>query len=238
MKKMLSVTNDAYLAARTSVVLVVVLALGLGFWTATTPIAQAQEMSATEMIESKLPHGKTMLTCSKAEFLAGVCAAVKKWPNAAPQIVRGANAKREWARDIVATALRCLPPDHKGHVCDGVAAIVNAAVSAAPDDASGIIEMVIRQYPECKGAIGHGEGHPGYGDGGRFTQPPPNVNPPPGSIGGGASQVAQCTICHVPPGNPNNPQTLTIGCPAADAHLRNHPLDYAGQCQVTPPQNR
>ena len=46
MKKMLTVTNDAYLAARTSVVLVVALALGFGFWTAMTPVAKAQPMSA------------------------------------------------------------------------------------------------------------------------------------------------------------------------------------------------
>ena len=179
MKKMLSVTNDAYTAARTSVVLILALALGLGFWTAMTPVAQAQEMSGTEMIESRLPQGKTMLTCSKSEFLDAVCKAVKKWPNAAPQIVRAAiNAKRQWARDIVATALRCLPGEVN---CDAIVAIVNAAISAAPDESAAIIEMVIRLYPECKGAIG---GKPPHDDG-RFTQPPPNVNPPPGSIGGG-----------------------------------------------------
>lgn len=49
----------------------------------------------------------------------------------------------------------------------------------------------------------------------------------------------KCTICHVPPGNPNNPQTLTIGCSAVDAHMRNHPGDCLGPCpcQVTGTQN-
>src|SRR5262249_53663336 len=49
----------------------------------------------------------------------------------------------------------------------------------------------------------------------------------------------KCTICHVPPGKPNNPQTLTIGCAAAQAHLRNHPGDCMGPCpcQPTPKTN-
>jgi hypothetical protein len=38
------------------------------------------------------------------------------------------------------------------------------------------------------------------------------------------------TICHVPPGNPNNPQTLTLSSSGAAAHLRNHPDDTMGAC--------
>jgi hypothetical protein len=38
------------------------------------------------------------------------------------------------------------------------------------------------------------------------------------------------TICHVPPGNPNNPQTLTLSQSGAAAHLRNHPGDSTGAC--------
>ncbi len=37
-------------------------------------------------------------------------------------------------------------------------------------------------------------------------------------------------LCHVPPGNPNNPQTLRISINAVDAHLRNHPGDKLGSC--------
>jgi len=43
-------------------------------------------------------------------------------------------------------------------------------------------------------------------------------------------KAAHCTICHRPPGNPPNEHTLTIGCPGADAHLRNHALDCTGPC--------
>jgi len=54
-----------------------------------------------------------------------------------------------------------------------------------------------------------------------------------------AKAEEKCTICHVPPGNPNHPQTLTIGCSAVQAHLRNHPGDCLGPCpcQPTPKTN-
>jgi len=231
MKKMLTVRNDAYFVARTSVVLVIALALGFGFWTALTPVAKAQQMSATEMIESKLPHGKTMLTATKPELLSAVCSAAKKWPDAAPQIVRAAiNAQKQSARDIVQTATRCFPGNFKGQACDGIAAIVDAAVVADPEDASGITEMVIRLYPDCRGAIGHGRE---IGEG-NFINPPINVNPPPGSIGGGAGEVARCVVCH----NDNNPHEITIPCSQVPDFLRHHPGDYAGPCVVTPNQNR
>jgi hypothetical protein len=55
----------------------------------------------------------------------------------------------------------------------------------------------------------------------------------------GASDHDKCTICHLPPGNPANAQTLTIGCSAVQAHLRNHPGDCLGPCpcQPTPKTN-
>ena len=55
----------------------------------------------------------------------------------------------------------------------------------------------------------------------------------------GANDPQKCTICHLPPGNPSNAQTLTIGCSAVQAHMRNHPGDCMGPCpcQVTQSQN-
>ena len=44
------------------------------------------------------------------------------------------------------------------------------------------------------------------------------------------------TICHRPPGNPSNGQTLTLPRPAADAHLRNHVSDSRGPCPPPPPK--
>jgi len=45
-----------------------------------------------------------------------------------------------------------------------------------------------------------------------------------------AAQEEQVTICHVPPGNPDNPQTITIGASAVPHHLANHEGDFIGAC--------
>ncbi len=39
------------------------------------------------------------------------------------------------------------------------------------------------------------------------------------------------TICHCPPGNPNNCHTISVGSKAVAAHLRNHPDDSEGECE-------
>lgn len=39
------------------------------------------------------------------------------------------------------------------------------------------------------------------------------------------------TICHLPPGNPENRLTITIGESAVAAHLANHLGDFVGGCE-------
>ncbi len=39
-------------------------------------------------------------------------------------------------------------------------------------------------------------------------------------------------LCHVPPGNPGNPQTLCIAPSAVPAHIANHPGDCLGPCSL------
>jgi hypothetical protein len=46
-----------------------------------------------------------------------------------------------------------------------------------------------------------------------------------------AGAAPKKTICHVPPGNPGNAHTITVGAPAAAAHLDQHEGDYAGPCK-------
>jgi hypothetical protein len=41
-------------------------------------------------------------------------------------------------------------------------------------------------------------------------------------------------ICHIPPGNPGNPLTLSISVNAVAAHLANHSGDRLGSCSQTP----
>ncbi|ATX82591.1 hypothetical protein Ga0123462_1744 [Mariprofundus ferrinatatus] len=44
-----------------------------------------------------------------------------------------------------------------------------------------------------------------------------------------AKQEDKVTICHLPPGNPSNAQTLSVGASAVAAHLAEHG-DYLGEC--------
>jgi hypothetical protein len=49
--------------------------------------------------------------------------------------------------------------------------------------------------------------------------------------GGKVIPKKEFTICHHPPGNPDNAQTITVGSQhAVDAHLDNHPEDTLGPC--------
>lgn len=44
------------------------------------------------------------------------------------------------------------------------------------------------------------------------------------------ARVEKVTICHFPPGNPGNAQTITVGAPAVAAHVAEHG-DTIGPCQ-------
>ena len=52
-----------------------------------------------------------------------------------------------------------------------------------------------------------------------------------GGHGGGPKPDEKVTICHRPPGNPRNGQTLSLPKSAAYAHLRNHSYDSRGPCK-------
>jgi hypothetical protein len=54
---------------------------------------------------------------------------------------------------------------------------------------------------------------------------------------GGEDKV---TICHVPSGNPDNPQTITMDASAVDAHFAEHPDDSLGPCadEPSPPDDQ
>jgi hypothetical protein len=52
-------------------------------------------------------------------------------------------------------------------------------------------------------------------------------------VGAGVTKV---DVCHIPPGNPENAHTITVGSPAVAAHLAHG--DAIGACQIitTPPE--
>ena len=56
------------------------------------------------------------------------------------------------------------------------------------------------------------------------------TQPSPVRAGGGEEKV---TICHRPPGNPENEHTITVGAPAVPAHLAHG--DDIGECGGPPP---
>jgi hypothetical protein len=72
---------------------------------------------------------------------------------------------------------------------------------------------------------------------------PPDMTPPPDAGCVPPPPIADCdlpdrddengktTICHIPPGNPANAHTLTVGDPAVAAHLSHHG-DYLGPCKA------
>jgi PKD repeat protein len=50
---------------------------------------------------------------------------------------------------------------------------------------------------------------------------------------GGSPSNPKVYLCHVPPGNSNNPQTLNISVNAVPAHLGNHAGDRLGSCAAS-----
>lgn len=221
MKNLFLVSNvDRFFARLTKVALVFLMtcAVGLAF----VPIAQAQNPSPAQMIQSELPQGKTMQTAGKAEFLAAVVAAAQKFPSAAPQIARAAaDAHPEWKKDILRAIFQGLGTDD----CRLLGKVLSAL--ATGPDANELTELALELAPNCAPSFGGGPG----GGGGGFGAPPANLNPPPGSIGGGGGQGNVVAICH-------NGMTIFVSPQGAENHLRVHAGDTLGACVVTPVTNR
>lgn len=210
--------------------LLIGIALAFTFSVATAPIAKAAGMTSPEMIRSQLPQGKTIVTASKTEFLSAVCAAVKKFREAAPAITKAAiNAHLEWRLEILRSVITCLGTDNCNLIASGVA----AAIEVFPDDANGLIELAIQLAPNCHGAIG--QLPPGSGPD-LLTNPPDNLNPPPGTIGGGGGggfnpEDTRVTVC-------DNAVNVIVLASQLAAYLTAHPGASVGTCVVTPVTNQ
>ena len=236
MKKLLMALNGEHYSVatlRTAFVLLIGAALVFTFSMAIAPVAKAADRTPAQMIQAQLPEGKTIANASKTEFLAAVCAAVKKFREATPAIVRAAiNAHSNWSREILRTAITCLGTDN----CNLIASTVGAAAKAMPDDASGLIELGLQLAPNCSDAIGQIPAG-GGGDGtGVFTNPPTNQNPPPGSLGGGGGggfnpEEQRVNVCD------NNVEVLVLATQVSQ-YLATHPGATTGACQPTSVTNR
>lgn len=225
MKNLLTVSNGEPLAARivkTAALILLSLALGTMFWSATTLTTQAQTMTPAQMVQAELPHGVAVASAGKADFLAAVCAAVTKHRNAAPAIAAFAvNLHPEWKKDILRTIFRCLGTDD----CNLLKRVLRALIAGDPN-ASELTDLAIELAPNCASAFGGPAD-----DGGGFGNAPGNLNPPPGSIGGGGGQGNVVAICF-------NGVTSFFSPEGATEFLRTHPGATLGACVVTPVQNR
>jgi FecR protein len=169
------------------------------------------------LIETKLPPNRTVVNAEKEQFLEGLCDAVKKWSFVAPQVAKAAVMKRrELGPEILKTTIQCL-----GNDCGLIAQVVAAVIAADPTRASEYTDLAAKAAPGCVGAGEHGEGE--------FGNPPNNINPPPGSVGGGAGGNL-CIVCH-------NGHEIQIACSEVADFLAHHPGDTQGACQPTPVTN-
>jgi hypothetical protein len=230
MKKLVALCTEKRFSAevlKTALVLFVGIALGSGFWIASTPMAHSEtKLTPIEMIQPKLPSGKTIATASDTELLNAVCGAVKQWPKDAPLIIRTvAGARKSLRGDVLCMTVRCLK-EKRELDCTWVTDVVRDWIKADPDSANQLIELVSDCSPDCRDPL--------QGlliGGGAFANPPSNINPPPGSVGGGAAAGNTCVVCH-------NGANVQIACENMANYLTTHPGDTSGSCQVTSTTNK
>jgi hypothetical protein len=228
MKKLVALCTIKRFSAgvrNTTLALFVGVALGSGFWIASTPMVHGQgKLTPVEMIQAKLPQGKTIATASDAQLLDAVCQAVKQSPKEASLIIRTvAGARKNLQGDILCTTIRCLK-EKRELDCAWVTDVVRDWIKADPDAANQLIELVSDCSPDCRDPL------QGLLTGGAFPNSQSNINPPPGSVGGGASGNT-CTVCH-------NGENVQVGCDNMANYLAGHPGDTAGSCQVTSTTNQ
>ncbi len=226
MKKMLMVSNGEHFAARlikATMVLLIGLALGTAFWAASTPSAQAAGMTAAQMIESQL-HGKTIATASKTDLSAAVCAAIRNNKSSARGIMQAAvSAHPDWRNDLLHSAFSCAGNQD----CKLLGQILHGAIDGAPSAASSLTDLAGSLAPTCASAFG---GAPMETEGVFGNPPGTNLNPPPGTVGGGGGQGNVVAVCV-------NGQTRFV-TPENAQNLINSGEATLGACQVTPVTNK
>ena len=232
MKKLLTISNTRHLSIsfwRTVFLTFVGMTLALAFWTATTPVAKAREMTPRDMIQAQLPQGKTLANATKPQVLSAVCSAIKKYRRDAAQIVRtAAEARRDLLKEIERRAFECAGTDDAALI----RGVVDGLIAAFPDEAAAIRDLAIQLAPSVMG----GGSTVGSASEGNFNNDSPsNQNPPPGSLGGGGGgfnpEEGRCIVCH-------NGHEIRVPCSKLTQYLTNHPGDKAGPCQPTPTKNQ
>jgi hypothetical protein len=216
---------------RTALLLLFVVALAAGLWVAALPAALGRDQTPKEMIQDGLPFAKAIKSATKSEFLAAVCAAVRKHRSVAAAITEAAVvARRDYAGDIVGTVLRCSAKSN----CKFVGSIVSAAISADRSAATTIADAAIATAPDCAEAIQNAVPHAANGGGdradsnaaGRDNQNP--LSGPSNDAGEGFDPHEQLTlVC-------DNGTQRTVRESQLDEYLHAHPGASLGSCPPTP----
>ena len=214
--------------------LIISSALAIAVYVGSVAASGTSQITPAEMIQTKLPRDKTLVTATRSEALSAICAAIRKWPNEAPQIVRtAAGARKEMTTDILKESIECLRGDAKEGPasCDLIGKTVAAAISADGEDASKITELALQQAPDCAEGI---ESAMTPGEGPNAGADPPNLNPPPGSLSGIAGNIDQrktVTVC-------DNGINVQLSPSNEESFLTTHPGSRAGACQATAAVNK
>lgn len=198
------------------------------FWMISAPIAGAEKLSPTQMIESQLPRERNMTTAKKPELLSAVCGSVRRWQSMSGEIVTTAAASHsKWTISIVQESIRCLGNDD----CEMIARVTSVGISANPDEASDILDMAVAAAPDCRGALDQLFSPPAEGPDALNNLPnPPNFV----SDAGGAGvdpQESTVTVC-------DNNAPIQVAASRVTAYLASHPGSFAGACQPTPVTNK
>jgi hypothetical protein len=221
MKKLFNHEGMTASTLKTTLTALVTIMFASSLWIVSLPAAS---MTPAEMIQSKLPPHTTIATATDAQLLQAVGEAVRQWPKDAALIVRtAAGARKSIRADILCIAIRSAR--ERGALdCNWVLDILREWIKADPGLANQLTEAVSQCAPECREALQSlslGEG--------AFTNPPNNINAPPGSVGGGGGGNV-CLVCH-------NGTEIQVACSDLENYLKSHPGDTAGPCVPTPTTN-
>jgi hypothetical protein len=232
---MSAVSTDGLVLARigrSALLLLLLVALAAGLWVAAPPAALGRDQTPKEMIEGGLPAAKTIKRATKSEFLAALCAAVRKHRTVAAAITEVAvGARRDFTGEIVGTVLRC----GRKSDCKFVGSIVSAAISANDNAATTIADAAIATAPDCADAIQSAVPHAASGGGDRADSDaagPDNQNPLSNSTskdtGEGFDPHEQLIlVC-------DDGTQRTVRQSQLDEYLHSHRGAVVGSCPPTP----
>ena len=172
-----------------------------------------------------------MTNATKTEFLAAVCAAVRKNRSSAAAIAPAAvSARREDVGEVVGTVLRCSAKSD----CKLAGEVVTAAVFAEAAAATAIADAAIATAPDCADTIQDAARRAASGPDNRADSNavgPDNQSPLPGSSAGVSEGFDPYERLILVCGNGTQ---RTVRESQLDGYLASHPGSFVGPCPPTP----